>query len=284
MVGIGRPEARAHRISSGIAKGSRRGAVGSGPSKSVVLPDQRQVPVGERLDQLSRPLVFVAGAPHSNPPFPAVRAPITVVIVDANLLVAESLSVLLDANSDLTVVAIAGTCAAGLDAVALHQPEVVVLHQQLPDGMGTDILHKLFDACPAIKALIVSADDRDDVLLRALRAGAAGVVRKTDRGAALVVAVRSVAHNEAIITPDALRGIRRHLSQRTTGPNDELTAREHEVLALLVKGKNTRAVADALTIASTTARNHIQSIMRKRGVHSRLEVVAMALRENIRAP
>jgi DNA-binding NarL/FixJ family response regulator len=275
----------AHRISTGIARGSRRGAAGHIQSRSVMMLDRPAGIVGDRVDQAGGPLVFVADAPHlPTPSLSASPTPITVVIVDANLLVAEGLSVMMNANPDLTVVAIAGTCADGLDAVTLHQPEVIVLHQQLPDGLGTDILQKLFDACPTIKALIISADDRDDVLVRALRAGAAGVIRKTDRGAALIVAVRAVAHNEAIITPDALRCLMRRMKPANTGPDGELTAREREVLALLVLGKSTHGVAGALGVAPTTARNHIQSIMRKLGVHSRLEAVAIAVRWNIEAP
>ena len=247
--------------------------------------DRREMIVDDRINQGGGPLVFVADAPHlPNLSFCAIPRPITVVIVDANLLVAQGLSVLLDANQDLTVVAIAGTCADGLDAVTRHQPEVIVLHQQLPDGLGTDSLDAMFAACPTMKALILSADDRDEVLVRALRAGAAGVIKKTDRGAALVVAVLAVAHDEAIITPDTLRRLMHLLKRTTTCSDNGLTAREHEVLVFLVAGRNTCEMASALTIAPTTARNHIQSIMRKLGAHNRLEAVCIALRENIQAP
>ncbi len=210
-------------------------------------------------------------------------APITVVIVDDHLMVADSLATILNANDDMTVLAVAGTCASGLVAVARHRPDVLLLDQRLPDGLGTDVLTAMLEECPRMKVLLVTAGDTDDVLARAIVAGASGVIPKGKRASTLINAVRAVAHNEAVITPDALRRLMPQLAKTNGGIGTDLTAREREVLRLLVAGKSTAALAGELFVAPATARNHIQSIMNKLGAHSRLEAVAIAMRENVLA-
>lgn len=209
--------------------------------------------------------------------------PITVVIVDDHLMLADSLAETLSANADMTVLAIAGTCATGLQAVIRHRPDVLLLDQRLPDGLGTDSIAGMLDACPRMKVLLITAGDSDEVLARAVMAGAAGVIPKGKRAIALVNAVRAVAHNEAVITPDAMRRLMPRLVHSAAGPGADLTSREREVLQLLVEGKSTAALAAELVVAPATARNHIQSIMNKLGAHSRLEAVAIAMREDILA-
>ena len=223
--------------------------------------------------------------PSSQPaPTPPIPTPITVVIVDDHLMVADSLATILSANDDMTVLAIAATCASGLEAVARYRPDVLLLDQRLPDGLGTDILEAMLVECPRMKVLLVTAGDTDDVLARAIMAGASGVIPKGKRASTLINAVRAVAHNEAVITPDALRRLMPHLAQSNgSGIGTDLTAREREVLRLLVAGKSTSALAAELFVAPATARNHIQSIMNKLGAHSRLEAVAIAMRENVLA-
>ncbi len=214
-------------------------------------------------------------------PTPA-SAPITVVIVDDHLMVADSLAETLSAHQGITVVAIAATCAAGFDEVERHRPDVVLLDQQLPDGLGTDILAAMLEIHPPLKVLMITGADSDEVLLRAITGGAAGVIPKGQRAKTLVSAVRAVANDEAVITPNALRRVMPLLAKGSkTRVGAELTTREREVLQLLATGKSTTALAAALFVAPATIRNHIQSILNKLGAHSRLEAVAIASRENL---
>lgn len=211
------------------------------------------------------------------------RRTVRVVIVDDHLLVADSIAAALDAQEDLTVVEVANTCAQGLAAVGRHNPDVLLLDQRLPDGLGTDLLPTLLDRCPAMKVLLVTASDSDDVLTRAIEAGAAGFIPKGERAANLVRAVRAAADDEAVITVETMRRVMGRMGRRGHKAGDDLTAREREVLQLLIDGKSTAGLAAALVVSQATARNHVQSIMRKLGAHSRLEAVAIATRQNILA-
>jgi DNA-binding NarL/FixJ family response regulator len=211
------------------------------------------------------------------------RAPARVVIVDDHLLVADSIAAALDVQEDLTVVEIANSCAAGLAAVERHRPDVLLLDQRLPDGLGTDLLPTLLNRCPTMKVLLVTAADSDDVLTRAIEGGAAGFIPKGERAANLVRAVRAAADNEAVITVETMRRVMGRMGRRGHRTGDDLTAREREVLQLLADGKSTAGLADSLVVSPATARNHVQSIMRKLGAHSRLEAVAIATRENLLA-
>jgi DNA-binding NarL/FixJ family response regulator len=218
-------------------------------------------------------MVDIDGTPRS--------APITVVIADPLLLVAEGLGGTLGCHEDMEVAAVAGSCAEALSAVGRHRPDVVLLEQYLPDGLGTDCVPAMVEACPQVNVLMVTADDGDDLLIRAITGGAAGVVLKTNGMETLVKTIRAAARGEAVVSAGDLRRVLPRAAQASLGLGHDLTTREREVLKLLSEGRSTSAMAGTLFVAAATARNHVQSIMTKLGAHSRLEAVAIALRENI---
>lgn len=207
--------------------------------------------------------------------------PITVVIIDDHLLVADSVAAALDTAADVSVVAVAGTCAGGLDQVRRHQPDVLLLDQRLPDGLGTDALPALLEASPRTRVLLVTAADTDDVLLRAVEGGCAGFIAKGQRASALLDAVRKASQGETVLSPADLRRLMPRLVPQAARLGDDLTGREREVLALLGEGCSTVLLASRLAISYATARNHIQSVISKLGAHSKLEAVSIALRERI---
>lgn len=219
-------------------------------------------------------MVIESGA---KPPLDSTR--ISLVIVDQHLMFAEGLALALDGFEGMEVLAVAGTCAAAVEAVARYRPDVLLLDQCLPDKVGTNCVQAQLEICPDMTVLMVTADGGDDLLSQAIKAGAAGVILKTEPVTALVRAIRAAARGEAIITAGDLRRI---LSgSENTGLGHDLTGREREVLSLLLLGRSTSALAAELFIAHATARNHIQSIMNKLGAHSRLEAVAIAIRGNV---
>jgi DNA-binding NarL/FixJ family response regulator len=206
-----------------------------------------------------------------------VASPIRVVIVDDHLLVAESVAATLDTAEDVTVVAIAGTCSDGLAEVRRHLPDVLLLDQRLPDGLGTDLLPALQQASPRTRVILVTGANTDDVLHRAFEGGCAGFIAKGQRAAALLDAVRKVAAGETVVSPADLQ----RLVHRQVRLGDDLTARERDVLIHLVDGRSTAWLAKRLNITPATTRNHVQSVITKLGAHSKLEAVSIALREGI---
>ena len=205
---------------------------------------------------------------------------ITVLIVDSHPMVAEGVAATLNHYADIRVVGIEESCAGAVAVAGPLCPDVVLLEQRMADGLGTDLLPVLL-ANPQTKALMVTAEDNDAVLARAVAAGASGIISKNKPIAALIAAIRAVVEDEPVITPAELRRLLPKLAGLPSGPGADLTARERDVLRMLVAGKSTSALAAELFIAPATARNHIQSIMNKLGAHSRLEAVSITVRHNI---
>ncbi len=208
--------------------------------------------------------------------------PITVAIVDDHLMLAEALAATLNSFADISVVAIAGNCRDALTVVADHQPDVLLLDQRMPDGFGTDIIGRVLGSSPHTKVLLVTAETGDDVLTKAILAGASAVIGKGKPAAVVISSVRAAARDEALITPDSLRRLLPRLT-RGHSPGIDITDRELEVLRLLALGRSTAAISTSLYVAPATTRNHIQSIMSKLGAHSRLEAVAIAHQRKILA-
>jgi len=152
----------------------------------------------------------------------------------------------------------------------------------MPDGLGTDIVGRVLESSPQTKVLLVSAESGDDVLTKAILAGASAVIPKGKPAAALIASVRAAANDQALITPESLRRLLPRLT-RGHSPGVDITGRELEVLRLLASGTSTAAISTSLHVAPATTRNHIQSILGKLGAHSRLEAVAIAQRTKILA-
>ena len=183
---------------------------------------------------------------------------ITVVIVDDHLLVADSLAATLDATDDVSVVAVAGTGADGLAQVRRHQPDVLLLDYRLPDGSGLKTLPSLKQSqVPGTRLVIKSRSrgHRRSSASRPRRRLRGGFVPKGGVAAALLAAVRKAANGETIISPADLRRLMPWLMNRQARLGDDLTAREREVLGLLVDGLNTGSLARRLVISPATARN-----------------------------
>jgi DNA-binding NarL/FixJ family response regulator len=158
---------------------------------------------------------------------------------------------------------------------------VLLLDQRLPDGLGTDMLPEIRQASPGTQVLLVTAVDSDDVLLRAVEGGCAGFVAKGQRASTLLDAVRRAADGELVLSSSDMQRLLPQLIRQPPQLGDDLTAREREVLTLLSLGLSTNGLAEQLSISHATARNHIQSVLGKLGAHSKLEAVAIALRERI---
>lgn len=203
----------------------------------------------------------------------------SIVLGDDHAVFVESLVSVLAAEG-FSVLAAAGSLTATIDAVRTHRPEVCLVDRHFADGDAVAAIDNILAVSPGTRVLILTADRDTEVMLRAIKVGATGYVHKTRGVRALVEAVARVADGEVVV--DAPRTSR----QRTAGNDarrlaEHLTARERECLTLLVEGLDTRAMTERLGVSTTTVRSHVQGVLTKLGVHSRLEAASLAVRYDL---
>jgi DNA-binding NarL/FixJ family response regulator len=207
-------------------------------------------------------------------------APISVLIVDDHLMVAESLRRALLAEGDIEVVAVAGNAAEALEATAAHRPDVVVMDYQLPDADGAVAATRIRAAFPDTNVVMLTGSQEPSALQAALEAGCVGYIEKTSGLHKLALTVRSAASGDPMIVPPDLG---RLLVARagTWRSATTLTQREIEVLQLAAEGSSNQAIAERLRLSVNTVRTHLQRTLTKLGAHSKLEAVAVARKRGL---
>jgi DNA-binding NarL/FixJ family response regulator len=212
---------------------------------------------------------------------------IRVLIVDDHTVFAESIALILNMQHDMEAVGTAATCAAALASVPQAAPDVVLLDVMLPDGDGIEVAEAVKHIQPTIKTVILTSATEDDVLLRAIDAGASGFITKFRAIDDVIAAVRAAHAGEILIPPTMLLGLLSRLHQRRrqedapTIPVEPLTPREREVLQALARGLDNRQAATFLQISPNTLRTHLQNVMGKLRVHSKLEAVVLAIKHGL---
>jgi two-component system, NarL family, response regulator DevR len=214
-------------------------------------------------------------------------APITVLLVEDHVLVAEGLTAMLNASGDVRVVGTSTSAADAARAASECQPDVVVMDSHLRDGSGADAAMRLREELPRVPIVFLSADESEAAMIAAVRAGACAYLPKSRATVDVVEAVRRAAEGEMLIPAAQLA---RLLARSHEMAKDEaerrrllqsLTARELEVLALMAEGLDNRAIAAELAIGFTTVRGHVQNILEKLDAHSKLEALACAARYDL---
>jgi DNA-binding NarL/FixJ family response regulator len=202
-------------------------------------------------------------------------------------LVRDAIRSALQREDDFSVVATASDGPAAIAAVEEHAPDVAVLSADLPglDGVQTSCQIKAY--APEC-AIIVLTDAHDQRLLTdGLYCGARGYLTKDCSIEDLVGAIRAVAGGETLIPPDMLGPLltdlidRRREHEGALMKLSTLSTREREVLALVTRGLKTSEVTEALVISPDTARTHIQNILTKLGLHSRLEAATFVIENGL---
>ncbi len=211
--------------------------------------------------------------------------------VEIRALVADSLPVFatavshaLSRNPDLKVV---GRVHSGREAVAEAarvQPDVVLLDAEIQDYGAIETARLLREADPSCRVVLMAAEDDGETLARGVGVGISGYVSKKEGLDELIEAARAANQGESYIPRPMLGPLLAHLvdhrEERDTirELSARLTPQERVVLGLLSAGATNRAIADTLTISPQTARTHVQHILRKLEVHSRLEATALVMR------
>jgi DNA-binding NarL/FixJ family response regulator len=210
-----------------------------------------------------------------------------VLLADEQSLFREAVKVVLSAEGDLEVVAEARD---GLQAVAEAErtrPDVALLDADLPNCDGIRATTLIQEAVSTCRVIVISSQEDEKVLLEAMEAGASGYLSKEAPIADLINAARAVHRGEALVPPKMLGALlqrvihrrreRYEALKRMTG----LTRREREVLALLAQGADNDGIAQHLVISPETARTHVQNVLGKLRVHSRLEAAAFVTQNGL---
>ncbi|HVU91423.1 MAG TPA: response regulator transcription factor [Jatrophihabitans sp.] len=207
--------------------------------------------------------------------------PVRVLIVDDHAVFASSLAFVVDAEPDLKVIDTAGTVQAARDKARATHPDVVLLDYRLPDGDGVQLIPELNELRPAPKIVMLTATTSDQVLLAAIEAGVAGFIDKSRDLGEVLSAIRSAAAGESLVSPQLLARLLPRLRRQHTEIGESITDRERDVLECLAEGLSNADIARRLSVSVHTVRNHIANLSAKLGAHSKLEVLAIAVRRGI---
>jgi len=211
-----------------------------------------------------------------------VSGAIRVLVVDDHTLFRRGLVALLATESDLDVVGEAADAGEATRRAGELQPDVILLDNHLPGVTGIAALAGLKEAAPGARVLMLTVSEDEADLSAALRAGAQGYVLKTIDGDVLAQAIRRTARGESVVSPEmtgklvqALRSITGSAAPAgAAAPADQLATlspREREILEHIARGASNKAIARSLDIAETTVKIHVQHILRKLGLSSRVQ-------------
>jgi DNA-binding NarL/FixJ family response regulator len=201
---------------------------------------------------------------------------IKVLLVDDHSLVRRGFRRMLEDEADIVVI---GEASNGDEAVRLARelvPQVIVMDCALPGTGGLAATRKILETAPPMAILMLSMHSEDTLVRQALDAGARGYILKNAVDLELATAIRRVAAGEIVLDaqlakPVTLRGER----------NAGLTARELEVLQLIVNGKSNKEIADDLKLSVNTVAVHRANIMETLGIHKTAELVVYAIRNGL---
>jgi DNA-binding NarL/FixJ family response regulator len=214
--------------------------------------------------------------------------PIRVLFVEDHQLLADALAAMLGREPDMEVVGIAGSVAEA-KVMSRERLDVVLMDYRLPDGTGAEATRAIKARWPAARVVMVTALTDDETVLESIQAGADGYLTKDRAAEDVVAAVRAAYAGETLLPRSVIVEIaRRVASARERGDErrivDPLTPRELEILRALTEGMSTPEICERLFIAPNTLRTHVQNIMGKLRVHSKLEAVAFALKYRLVDP
>jgi len=214
---------------------------------------------------------------------PAIR----VLLVDDHTLFRRGLKALLAGDARFAVVGEAGDAGEAQRQAAALQPDVILLDNHLPGVTGVDALAGLREVSPGSRVLMLTVSEDESDLASALRGGAQGYLLKTADSDLLASAIERAMQGASTISPEMTGKLVTAFQTLHTGgdaaapaaaadPIDSLSPREHEILAHIARGASNKEIARALDIAETTVKIHVQHILRKLKLNSRVQAAVYA--------
>jgi len=210
---------------------------------------------------------------------------VRVVLADDHEIVRLGLKTLLEDILWIEVVAEAGSADEALAAVAKHLPDVVVMDIRMPGEGGITACQAIVKRWPQIKVIMLTSYDEDDLIFKALQAGASGYVLKQVGNQPLIDALDAARQGTALLDPSVtmrlIEHIRQHGQEQQAAAFKGLSNREMMILAEVALGKSNGQIADSLNLSEKTVRNHVSAILAKLNLKNRIEAATYAVRHNI---
>jgi two-component system NarL family response regulator len=216
--------------------------------------------------------------------------PIRVLIVDDHALFRRGLEMVLAEEDDIDLVGEASDGAEAVQKAGEALPDVVLMDIRMPRSSGIEACRAMKEIAPSTKIVMLTISDEEEDLFEAIRAGASGYLLKDIPYDEVADVVRAVNGGQSLINPSmaakllaefAALARRDESEQAEQVPAPRLTDREIEVLKLVARGMNNRDIAKELFISENTVKNHVRNILEKLQIHSRMEAVMIAVRENL---
>jgi len=222
----------------------------------------------------------VGGSQHQN------GEPIRVLVVDDQELFRRGLTMLLAIETGIEVVGEAGDGLEGTHLAESAAPDVILLDVRMPKKSGIEACLAIKEAVPSAKIIMLTVSDEEADLYEAVKSGASGYLLKDSSIEEVAQAIRVVADGQSLISPsmaikliDEFKQMSR--PERAPGPALRLTERELDVLRLVAQGHSNKEIAARLFISENTVKNHVRNMLEKLQLHSRMEAVMYAVKENL---
>jgi two-component system, NarL family, nitrate/nitrite response regulator NarL len=206
---------------------------------------------------------------------------LTVLVADDHPMYREGVVSVLRRRAEIGSVAEAGSGREALEALGRIQPDVALLDIQMADLDGVQVARVISRESLPTRTLFLSAYFDQEIVYKALAAGAAGYLSKDARGNEIADAVLAVARGETVLGRDIQAAVAQRIRQTAEQTGPTLSAREREVLRLVSTGLSAPEVARRLNLSPTTVKTHLQRIYEKLGVGDRAAAVAEAMRRHL---
>jgi two-component system, NarL family, nitrate/nitrite response regulator NarL len=216
--------------------------------------------------------------------------PIRVLLVDDHALFRSGIRSLLQRNPEFEVVGEAGDGMEGVKRAGQLRPDVVLLDLHMPGLSGRETARMITKEVPESHVLMLTVSEDADDLLETLRAGASGYLLKNIAADTLIAAIRTAAHGESVVSPEMMAKLlknvgadpgRNALADAKSAHRDKLTPREREILAFIARGQSNKEIARELAVAESTVKIHVQNMLRKLNLSSRVQAAVYAVEHGI---
>ncbi|HEY6768978.1 MAG TPA: response regulator transcription factor [Candidatus Sulfotelmatobacter sp.] len=200
---------------------------------------------------------------------------IRILTVDDHPLLRKGIAALVNAESDMKLIAEASNGQEAIEEFRLHRPDVTLMDIQMPGLNGTEAINRIQNEFPDARIIVLTTYTGDVQVLRALKAGARAYILKGHVHRELLETIRAVHAGKKRIPPDIAAQLAEHAA------DDELTPREIDVLRLIAAGNANKQIADQLSIGEATVKSHVTNILSKLGANDRAHAVTIGLKRGI---